>query len=211
MRMLPPKKDLVILVADKNMEFTMKGLMLRYQSLGIRQLTIDCFVHPEHDPGCFLRAQDFLRPFINNYNHALVMFDLEGCGHEQLTRETLERQLEGRLAQSGWGSRAAAVVINPELEIWVWNNSTNVDMVMGWTGREPDLRSWLIEEGFIATRRAKPDRPKKAVEQALKMAGKARSSSLYFKIAQLVGLDGCVDPAFLKLRTILRGWFEDGK
>ena len=45
-------KDLIILVADKNMEHTIKGLLARPPALGIRPLSFDIRVHPERDAGC---------------------------------------------------------------------------------------------------------------------------------------------------------------
>jgi len=36
-------KDLVILVADKNMEYSVKGILSRPQALSIRQITFDIF------------------------------------------------------------------------------------------------------------------------------------------------------------------------
>ena len=54
------RKDLILLVADKNMEASLKGLLTRFRSLKLRQVTFDLYVHPERDPGCLLRAHDFL-------------------------------------------------------------------------------------------------------------------------------------------------------
>ena len=111
-------KDLVVLVADKNMDRAVRGLLSRYHELRIRPVESDIYVHPHRDPGCLLGAHDFLRPFWNRYAHALVMLDRDGCGQERLPREALEEQLELRLSQNGWNQRAAAVVLDPELEIW---------------------------------------------------------------------------------------------
>ena len=46
-----PQKDLIILVADKNMEFAVRGILTRLEALGIRDITYDLYVHPERDPG----------------------------------------------------------------------------------------------------------------------------------------------------------------
>ena len=56
------RKDLILLVADKNMEASLRGLLSRFQSRRFRQVAFDLYVHPERDPGCLLRAHDFLRP-----------------------------------------------------------------------------------------------------------------------------------------------------
>ena len=44
------QKDLVVLVADKDMEHALKGLLGRPRALGIREIEADIRVHPRHDP-----------------------------------------------------------------------------------------------------------------------------------------------------------------
>jgi hypothetical protein len=44
----------------------------------------------------------------------------------------MENDLEARLSQSGWPSGCcAAIVIDPELELWVWSRSPHVPAVLG--------------------------------------------------------------------------------
>lgn len=199
--------DLVVLVADKNMEFAVKGVVGRSQSMNIQEIIPVIHVHPEKDPGCFLRGHGFLRSFMNRFAHALILFDREGCGQEGLLREALEADLEARLAQTGWGNRAAAIAMDPELEMWVWSDSPHVDTLIGWQGKEPALRPWLQDKGLLTAGQSKPERPKEALELALRVARKPRSSSLYSQLAQRVSLDRCTDPSFAKLKTVLRAWF----
>ena len=202
-------RDLILLVADSNIEFTMKGLLSRPEALRIRQIDANVVRHPERDPGCLLRSPEFLRPFQNEYRHALVMLDREGSGQGSKSRQELERSLEEDLAVS-WDERAAAIVLDPELEIWLWSDSPEVDAVLGWQDRNPDLRSWLVQEGFADEPTDKPERPKEATEQALRIARKPRSSALYRRLAQKVSFRRCTDPAFEKLKRVLREWFPPG-
>ncbi|MBU0909961.1 MAG: hypothetical protein KKA54_06230 [Proteobacteria bacterium] len=199
--------ELVVLVADKDMELAIKGILGRTQAMGIREPMPVVHVHPERDPGCLLRGHDFLSLFRNQFAHALILLDREGCGQERSAREILEAMIEKRLSESGWGERAAAVVIDPELEMWVWSDSPQVDVVLGWHGRSPDLRSWLKSKNFLQEGQAKPERPKEAMELALRTARKSRSSSLYDQLARQVSLGRCVDPAFIKLKITLQTWF----
>lgn len=202
-----PIKDLVLLVADENMRFTMKGILSRSPSLAIRSITCDPYVHPQRDPGCLMQSHEFLRSRANQYAHALVMFDRDGCGHEKRSREELEQRVEERLSAAGWEGRSAAIALDPELEIWVWNESPHVDAALGWTGKQPDLRSWLKQCGFTEDGQAKIYPPKEAVERALKAARKPRSSAIYAELAGRVSFERCTDAAFTKLRDVLRGWF----
>lgn len=200
-------KDLVILVADGTMEFAVRGIINRSQAIKIREVTPVFYVHPEHDPGCALRGHSFLATFAKQFAHALIMLDHKGSGQEKSTRENLEAEIEERLSQSGWGNRATAVVIDPELEMWVWSDSPHVDSILGWEGRKPALRLWLQQNRYLQANQVKPENPKETLELALKVVGKPRSSSLYKHLAQKVSFERCVDPSFVKLKTILQTWF----
>jgi hypothetical protein len=203
-----PRRDLVILLADKNAELALDGILRsRGRSLSIRPVQYRIYVHPERDPGCLLKAGDFLRPFRDEFSHALVLFDKEGCGRNRVGREDLEAEVVRQLSNSGWGDRAACIVVDPELEVWVWSDSPHVDSILGWAGQEPNLRTWLSKEALLNDHRAKPARPKETLEAALRLARKPRSSSLYGQLARTVSLSRCVDPAFVKLRSTLRQWF----
>jgi hypothetical protein len=199
--------DLIVLAACKNSEAAIQGILSRHQSLNIRRVEVDIRVHPDSDPGCRGEAHSFLRPFCNQYQHALVVFDREGCGRDAQSREQLEQGIEKRLATNGWQGRAATVVFDPELESWVWSDSREVDTCLGWQSRQPSLREWLVAEGFLVADQIKPNRPKEAVEAALRIARKNRSSRIYKQLASQVSLKRCTDPAFLKLKTILQTWF----
>jgi len=203
----PQAKDLVILAADGQIEFAVKGLLTRNLSIGFREISFDIFVHPEKDPGCLLRCHDFLRPFYRQYAHALVMFDRVGCGKEAFPRESLELEVEKRLSKSGWGDRSAVIVLDPELESWVWSDSPEVAPVLGWADKSPPLSLWLQQNGYLGVHQQKPERPKKAMEEALRFAKKGRSSSIYLELAKRVGVNRCVDPAFTKFKLLMKQWF----
>jgi hypothetical protein len=201
------ESDLVVLTADKNMKFAIEGLLNRPQVLGIRPMAPVFYIHPERDPGCLLRADAFLRPFARRFTHAIVMFDREGCGKEKRTREVLEQQVALALSRSGWADRAAVIVIDPELENWVFSDSPEVDAAMGWGGNNPPLRTWLVDQNYLAAGEAKPARPKAAMEAALSHMRVPRSSFIYGDLAQRVGFGRCTDGAFQKLKATLRTWF----
>jgi hypothetical protein len=204
----PATRDLLVLVADRNMEMAVRGVLARRKSLGIRQVTVDVRRHPEHDCGCRQGGVEFLSVFIGQYQHALLVFDREGCGQDEDPAEQIESELQGALAGAGWGDRAAVIVPDPELEIWVWSESPHVETELGWSGQQPGLREWLCERGFLEVGQVKPARPKEALEAALRAVGKSRSSALFGALAERVSLKKCEDRAFVKLRATLGGWFS---
>jgi hypothetical protein len=199
--------DLIVLVADRNMRAAVLGILGRSPSLGIRNIAFDVRVHPQKDSGVLYHARSFLRPFTGKYNHALVIFDREGCGKDAHARETLENEVQRQLARVGWGDRARAIVLDPELEAWVWSDSPHVDAALGWQGQSPALRPWLMARGFLEQDTTKPDRPKEAMEAAMRHVRKRRSSSIYRELAENVSVQRCTDPAFQKFRDTLRVWF----
>lgn len=201
------QKDLVVLVPDRNTEFAVKGVLTRPQALGIREISSEIFVHIGRDAGCYLGSHDFLRPMCQKFQHALVIFDRVGCGREDHPREEIEEKVGLKLAVSGWEDRAAVVVIDPELEAWVWSDSPEVVSCLGWTSDLANLRRWLSKNGWWPSSSLKPPDPKLAVEQVLRKVRKPRSSAIYEQLARCVSFQRCTDPAFLKFRHIMREWF----
>jgi len=201
-------KDLVCLVADKNMEATVGGLLARPQALGIRLVAYDLIVHPRHDPGCFYDGCDLLGGYRKSHAHALMMLDRAWDGAPASTGPELKEMLTGRLQDAGFGGWAEAMVLDPELEVWVFSDSPHVAEILGWSGRDPDLRAWLQDEGLWPLDMAKPPDPKVALERVLYETRKPRSSAIYRALAKRVSLDRCRDWAFLQLRGILKQWFH---
>jgi len=198
-------KDLVVLVADKDMEQTLYGILSRTKSLGIREINKDIYPYPDHDPGCATRGVEFLSHFTATHEHALLIFDYEGSGTVKPVNE-LKDSLNEQLTQH-WEDRARAIILNPELEIWVWSTSPHVEEVLGWKGRLP-LRDWLVKEGLLEAGEVKPERPKEAFEATIRKTGTPRSASLYRQLAGKVSLDRCSDPAFCELKEVLKNWFR---
>lgn len=203
-----PQSDLVLLSADKNMEGAVTALLnSRCQALKIRSVNFTPITHPRRDPGCLNQSTGLLATYRDRCRHALVVFDRDGCGRSD-AREALEASVEADLAKSGWGDRAAAIAIDPELENWVWSPSPHVATALGWTEERGDLQAWLVAEGWLTGPEAtKPERPKEAAEAVLRLVKKPRSSAIYQAIAEKVSVQLCTDPAFVKLRESLRAWF----
>lgn len=201
------RRDAVFLVADKDMESALQGLISRH-SLGIRTINCDIFIHPQRDPGCWNEAVSFLRSFVNQYDYAVVMFDHQGSGQDTWAVDEMQDALEEQLEKNGWDNRARVIVLEPELEIWVWSDSPKVDECLGWAGQNPDLRTCLRKQGLLKSEDMKPADPKAAMEWALREARKPRSAVIYRQLAEQVSLKRCTDLSFERLRSTLQGWFS---
>jgi len=201
------QKDLVVLVADGTMKNALMGILNRPESIGIRTITFQIYPHHRHDPGCLRESHDFLRRFAGQFRHALVVFDKEGCGREHCSRGGLEAEVSLRLSESGWGERAEALVIEPELEVWVWSDSPHVESVLGWQEQRTSLSVWLRDKGYIEGTSLKPRKPKEAMKEVLRLVKKPHSSAIYREMAEKVSLERCQDAAFVRLKNLLREWF----
>lgn len=200
-------KDIVVLAADKNIDSAVRGLLSRPAALGIRPIQADTFVHPRHDPGCAREAHHFLRPFLGEYQHALVTFDRVGSGRESLSREELSEEVRSRISDHGWGERAAVIVLDPEIEVWVFAASPQVERCLGWPASKMRLRRWLEARGLWNRAEAKPRDPKAALERVLWEIKRPRSSAIYKCLGERVSFRDCTDPSFLRFRSVLANWF----
>jgi len=199
-------KDLVILVPDKNTQFALKGALNRPEALGIRRITHEFRPHPGRDGGVRTTGVEVLARERARFSHALLLFDLEVSGaQEQQTAQDLEGELDAAL-DSHWDLHAKAIVIAPELDIWLWGADTTLREILKWP-EAATIRNWLQGRGFAFDTNAKPIRPKEALEALVPIHRQPRSSALYEKITSRISLQRCVDPAFLRLRDTLQRWF----
>ncbi len=201
--------DLVVIVADADAEAAVRTLLeRRHQSLHIRRITNSVIRYPGRDSGVYRQAQDILKPYLKIASYALVMLDREGSGQERhQTAVQMEADLETHLQRNGWiadtgASRCAAVVFDPELEVWVWSRSPHVPSVLGLS--QEHLERVLAD--FECTPTGKPLRPKEALEAALYRARRPFSPSVFRELAERVSLQ-VNERAFNKFRSVLQQWF----
>ncbi len=198
-------KDLVLLVADKNAQFALKGALGRPEALGIRPIEFEFRVHPGRDGGARKSGPEVLALERRRFQHALLVLDFEGCGTDLPDATALEAQLDAGLS-AHWKGAAKSIAIEPELDVWVWGADNAVEAAIEWpTGKS--VRDWLRERDFAFEANGKPKRPKEALEAALRLPDLPRSSALYQTIAEKISLRRCGDEAFIRLRQQLIEWF----
>lgn len=204
-----PEFDLVVLTADKDAEFALRGLLSRPARLAMRPIRAHYLTQYPRDGGCFRTCHDLLRGHIRRAGHALVMLDWEGCGRETTqSRSSVETEIEERMKANGWDRRVAAVVIDPELESWVWSRSGRLSQELGWPVALGDLRDWLETQHFrLAEPTRKPERPKEAFRAVLRACQRKPSAAIFEDLAAKLPLEPCADEALAKLKTTLSGWF----
>lgn len=197
--------DLVVFVADKNMHFALKGALQRPEALGIRQISFDFRIHPGRDGGVRTTGVATLALEQRRFRHALMVLDYEGSGAPQATDIELEEDLD-RALRTYWGEAAKAIVIDPELDIWMWGADNALREAVKWPHVTP-IRDWIDQENFQLSNNGKPLRPKEALSAVFRECRLPRSSANYLKIASKISLARCGDASFHRLRAQLRTWF----
>ncbi len=212
------KRDLFVAVPDLDLENTIKTLLCeRQEALGIR-LTFDpgfpgqgdLLRYNRRDSGCYRNAPEVLRGARTTHNRVLLLFDRHGSGAEAAKgRAEIEGEVERRLYESGWAPDCACVVVlEPELEAWVWAKSSHVAEALGWGSGYEQLRSYLESEELWRQGEDKPHDPKGAMEAARrKKRSGGGSATVFAGLARRVSMARCADPAFKKLRSTLQRWF----
>ena len=195
--------DLGLILADKNMEYAVRGICSRSESLAIRTITIQTKVLPGRDGGTRTTGPDLLRLWHGQILHGIVMLDWDGSGASQNSAIELETDLDTRIAPT-WGDRAKAIVIDPELDGWMWGSDNVLKQVLDC---DFPIREWLRERNFEFAENGKPILPKNAMDALMTELRRPRSSATYKKIADRISLNKCVDPAFVRFRATLQRWF----
>lgn len=205
------QRELIILVADGTMAAVFQAFFERqfHHSIGCSSFEFDPAIDIFHNPmntdgGVHKRAHEILRPYIQTHRKALVVLDRQ-FGAERHGDEVRE-EIEQRLNVNGWEGRAAAVVIDPELEVLLWQDNPNVERALRHS-HALSLRSVLASDGKWPANTAKPPAPKEIIQQIIRINRAGPTMVVYSQIAKSVSTRGCIDPAFNRIREVLRKWF----
>jgi hypothetical protein len=81
------RQDLLAVVADKDAQFALEGVLVRPKALGIREINHRVSdLGLIGDSGCLLDSPEAMRSQIGLFACAVVVFDRHGCGREGLAR-----------------------------------------------------------------------------------------------------------------------------
>lgn len=162
------------------------------------------------DPNTYRQAHVLLHPYQKTHKHAVVVLDHDWDGAPRV--EKIREDISRRLTVNGWSAdRFEVVVIYPELEAWLWQESHHVDAAFRYVGGSVSIRQWLRDRGMWADGAEKPARPKEAVAAVLKSTRVPQSAAVYRQIVEKVSVNRCTDPSFALLCEALRRWFPAGE
>jgi hypothetical protein len=202
-------KSLLVLVADKDAEFLFQELLVRFPRVEhIAEISFDIITHPQRDPGVINHSVELLRPYVDDYNYLMICCDHEGSGRESISREMVENELEQLLSSNGWQGRNVCILVDPEIESWLWVHEAKLHELVDWEN-ERSIYDWIRAKGFQFKQNLnKPVRPKEAFEETLKFQNIPKSSSLFATLAKKASYKRCNDPSFQKLLETLKRWFQ---
>ena len=210
------QRDLFVVVADLDAENVVRTLLENRQAALRVKLDFcpqspprgDLLRYAGRDSGCYKDAVDVLRTPQQTHRHALLIFDKHGCGAPNKSREEIEAEIEGNLQRNGWPpGKAAVIVIEPELESWVWATSPRVADALGWRDDRHGLVSFLASCGHWDEKQSKPSDPKEAMRQAMRHKKKPLGAPVFSELALKVSVERCQDGAFQKFRQRIMDWF----
>lgn len=213
------ERDIVFLVADGEMEETVKGFFENpayEQRLQCNRFEFDprqdLFAHPGKDPGVYQDAHHFLKLYLDRHEYAVVMLDFDF--NDNLNNKDIDefrQEISERMLSVGWPEqRFHVMVINPELEVLMWKEDTRgIEQALDYRGEQGSLRAWLRDRGLWNEGMKKPPDPKKALDTIrTQNPGRSRAHSQIFKrIARDVSFQHCQDPVFVGLRQQLQHWY----
>lgn len=207
-------RDCMFYVADTNMAEAFKGFLSRpqfHQSLGCAPFHFDSLLDlgraaGKTDGGLWRHAGGLCKGYLQTHRRLVVCLDRDfgGSPGQALIRSNIEDQL----LDAGWLPGSFKVlVIDPELEQWVWQDNIHVENALNHTGNQ-SLRATLLAAGEWPAGAAKPIDPKGALERIVRANLRGnRSSAIYSKITSKVSVGGCQDGEFLALKQQLSIWF----
>lgn len=207
-------RDCLFLVADKSIEAMIAGFL----SSDNFHLKIGCnyfkfeqkhdlrVAHGKNDPGIYTIANELLQPYYKTHRRVIVILDAAWNGSPGAIK--INEQVKNHCRNAGWNDdNHCVIVIDPELENWIWQNNINVCKELGSKDSYETLKAELVTHKFWLREHSKPNQPKEAVEYILKKNRIPVSAALYKNIAMKVTTKNCTDAAFLKLKTTLIQWF----
>lgn len=207
-------RDCMFYVADTNMAEAFKGFLSRpqfHKSLGCGPFEFDSLhdigrAEGRTDGGLWRHAGGLCKGFLQTHRRLVVCLDRDFGGSPGQAQ--IRSDIEGQLFAVGWQPDAFKVlVIDPELEQWIWQDNIHVQNALHHTGNQT-LRAMLLASGEWPAGKVKPVDPKGVLERIVRAnLGGNRSSAIYSKITSRVSVGSCQDGEFIALKLQLSNWF----
>jgi len=199
-------KDLFILCADSDMKSVLESLIKRLtERQKIREISYEIIRAYGRDSGVYKKAHELVRGKDSEYEKCLVLFDYKGSGARKPVADTEDEVKNNIIRNSNYSQDdVEVIVIDPELEIWIWKGWIHFHRLSERTERRKIIE-WLREHEVPNS--YKPDEPKDLFEKFCRHFRVKKSSANYRRISEKTSLRGCTDRAFNKFMNALTRWF----
>ena len=215
-------RDIIFHLADDHMETGMRAFFQRddwQHALGCHRFDIDADspvdlfrVAGHTDPGLWKHAHENLAAFRDKYRHAVIVLDADFDPYPGA--DVLHQDITRAMIAADWEEgQFAVVVIQPELEAWLWAANVNVAIAFGHQDFTA-LRNTLEAEGLWTPGEPKPNDLKRARDRAAKLGGKKTGGPIFkgvFGSISSKALNQCVEPGFKTLQEAVQRWFPKQK
>ncbi len=211
-------RDVIFHLADQHMEAGFRAFFARadwHHVLGCDQFTIDADSERDiyrkggyTDGGLWKHAHTNLTPFKEEYRRAVIVLDADFEPHPG--SETLQADISRNMLAAGWEENSfCVVVIDKELEAWLWAPNLNVAKAFGHNDFE-QMRAALAAKQLWDDGAPKPNDLKRARDLAAKLGGKRTGSPIFrgvFGGISKRACDLCQEEGFTSMRAAIRTWF----
>jgi hypothetical protein len=212
-------RDIIFLVADGEMQATVEGFFSNDafdQRLECNPFDFDTkqdlIKHPRKDPGVYQDGHNYLKSYLGTHQYAVLMVDfafddnLNSACFGQFCED-----IKTKMRSVGWpDERFFIMVINPELEVLMWQSDTRrIEHIFDYKGQPGGLRAWLQERNLWDEGLSKPQDPKAAIDKVRgqNWGRKKTHSQIFKRIAKDVSFRGCEDESFNGLLQQIKVWF----
>lgn len=164
------------------------------------------------DGGLWRHAHSNLAPFLGEYRHAVIVLDADFEPHPGV--ETLREDITNNMRAAGWDEDSfCVVVIDKELEAWLWAPNLNVAQAFGHDDFDK-MRDALAAKNLWNAGAAKPNDLKAARNLASKLGGRKTGGPIFRSVFGSISsraCDRCQEAGFNTLRTALQTWFPQNE
>ena len=202
--------DLFAYVPCKHINATLSTLLKeKYNSLGISKIDFKIETHVYKDPGLF--NEDSIAYRLQYQKHHpkkfLVILDESWDGSPKAKK--IKIRIKNELLKAKINEEDFhIVVIEPELEQWIWTKKPT-HLAKLFNTNEENIRNIANIYNYDFTN--KPKDPKELFIAMLKYFEIPHSADCFRTLVKNCSFEKCTDANFLDLRTILHNWFPTEK
>jgi len=211
-------RDVIFHLADQHMEAGFRAFFSRddwHFAMGCQKFDIDPDSERDiyrrggyTDGGLWKHAHTNLVPFKDQYRHAVIVLDADFEPHPGA--DILHQEISENMLDAGWAEDSfCVVVIDPELEAWLWAPNVNVARAFGHDDFGK-MKAALSAEHLWDEGAPKPNDLKRARDRAARLGGKKTGGPIFrgvFAGISKRACDLCEETGFKRMRAALNTWF----